>query len=63
MAYTMPKSKRGARRQYDALMRQYRRDYVSGGAFGFDWPTLRANRPALYYHLQEMNEAFRTLPD
>jgi hypothetical protein len=63
MPYMMPKSKRGARRQYDALMRKYRRDYAGGGSFGFDWPTLRANAPQLYAHLHAMNAAFRYLPD
>ncbi len=35
-----PKSKEGALRQYDAILRSYRRDFAGGGSFGFDFPTM-----------------------
>ena len=60
---TMPKSKRGARRQYDAIMRQCRRDLSGGLSYGMDWPTLRATFPDRYAHLQAMNAAYPTLPN
>ena len=61
--YAMPKSKRGARRQYNAEIRRYQRDFAGGGMFGWDWPTLNANRPELYAHLRHVNATYRTLPD
>lgn len=38
-----PRSVAGARRQYNAVVRVYRRAYAGGGQFGFDWPTFRVN--------------------
>ena len=40
-----PKSRAGAVRQIDILIRRYRRDYAGGGHFGFDLPTMNANEP------------------
>jgi hypothetical protein len=60
--YTMPRSKRGAHRQYDSIMRQCRRDMAGGLAYGLDWPTLRATFPERYAHLQAMNAAYSNLP-
>lgn len=61
--YKMPKTKRGAWRQYDAIWNAYRRAYAGGGMFGFDWPTFRVNWPEAYDHIQKMKEAFPSLPD
>ena len=63
MVYKMPKSKRGAWRQYDAIIRQYQRDFAGGGLFGWDMPTLRINAPDKYNHIMAMKEIFSSLPD
>lgn len=55
-----PKSKRGWKYQRAALLNRYRKDYSSGGAFGFDWPTLRMNEPELYAYILQ-NDAFSRL--
>ena len=62
MNYAMPKTQRGATRQWNAILRKYRRDFAGGGAFGFDWPTMRMNAPAAFAHLQAMRTAFASLP-
>ena len=63
MTYTMPKTKRGARRQYDAIIRRCQQELAGGLAFGLDWPTLMVTFPDRYAHLQAMNAAFAKLPD
>ena len=60
--YRMPKTKRGARRQYNAIMAACRRDLAGGLSFGMDWPTLGANFPDRYNHLHVMNRAYKGLP-
>lgn len=57
-----PKSKEGALRQYDALIRSYRRDFAGGGSFGFDWPTMRLNSPERFARARELSAMFQTLP-
>jgi hypothetical protein len=57
-----PKSKRGAVRQYDAIMRACRRDLAGGLSFGMDWPTLRATFPERYARIQELRAAYAGLP-
>ena len=49
-----PKSKAGCERQIDALLRSYQRDFAGGGAFGFDWPTFRANSPERYERIRAL---------
>lgn len=61
--YKMPKTKRGADRQYDSILRAYRRTYASGGMFGFDWPTFRLNAPDAFAHIREMQRAYENLPE
>jgi hypothetical protein len=57
-----PKSKRGAVRQYDAIIRACRRDLDGGGCFGMDWPTLRITFPERYARIQELRAMFAGLP-
>ena len=57
-----PKSKEGARRQYDANLNAYRRDFAGGGSFGFDWPTMRLNAPDRFERAQKLAAMFKTLP-
>jgi hypothetical protein len=57
-----PKSKEGALRQIDALIRSYRREFAGGGAFGFDWPTLRLNSPERYERIRDLQRAYANLP-
>ena len=57
-----PKSREGAERQYDALIRAYRRDFAGGGAFGFDWPTFAANAPEQYARARELIRLAKSLP-
>jgi hypothetical protein len=63
MIYAMPKSKRGATRQWNAILRAYRRGFAGGGAFGFDWPTMRLNSPNAYAHLMTLARLFDQLPE
>jgi hypothetical protein len=58
-----PKSKRGASRLIDALIRAYRRKFSGGGQFGFDWPTMRLNDPETYGRLMEIKAVYDRLPD
>ena len=57
------KTKQGALRRYDAILRKYRRDFAGGFAFGMDWPTMRANAPNAYAELQDIRAKFDSLPD
>ncbi len=61
--YKMPKTKRGADRCYDTVMRAYRRTYAGGGIFGFDWPTFRLNAPEAFAFVREMQRAYDRLPE
>jgi hypothetical protein len=62
-ALKMPRTKRGARRQYDAIIRAYQKAYAGGAMFGMDWPTFRINQPAQHAHVIAMQKAFPTLPE
>jgi hypothetical protein len=59
----MPKSKRGAYRQYCALLRAYKHAFAGGGAFGWDWPTLRLNSPEAYAKLRALIAVYPQLPE
>ena len=59
---SLPKSKEGAARQVDSLIRSYRRDFAGGGAFGFDWSTFRINSPERYARIVEIKGMFDALP-
>jgi len=51
------KSAAGAQRQYNTLYRMYTRAFDGGGAFGFDWPTMRSNWPECYERMQFLQQA------
>ncbi len=57
-----PKSKEGAQRQFDAIVRSYRRDFAGGGSFGFDWPTFRLNSPERYEQVMRLQALWPALP-
>lgn len=57
------KSKRGARRRYDAIIRQCHRDLAGGTEYGIDWPTLRAVFPERYEEIMQLKAAWAGLPD
>ena len=56
--YPYPKSRAGALQQIDRLIRRYRRDFAGGGAFGFDWPTMRLNAPEIYERIRQLQQDF-----
>jgi len=58
-----PKSKRGADRQYGALIRRYYDMFRGGGTFGWDWPTFRLNWPEGYARAKELRAVYASLPD
>lgn len=58
-----PKTKRGARRQYDAIIRQCLRDATGGLGYGLDMPTLRATWPDRYLRLRWIQHNMAVLPD
>ncbi len=53
-----PKSRAGAARQIDTLIRRYTRVYAGGGMFGFDWPTMRAQEPEIYQRIRQLQKDF-----
>ena len=57
-----PKTRRGAMRQYNAVIRLYHIDFVGGGMFGWDWPTFRLNSPALYERAKALRAIYASLP-
>lgn len=60
--YKMPKTQRGATRQWNAIVSAYKRDYAGGGAFGYDWVTFRLNQPDAYAHIKAVQAIFASLP-
>ena len=60
---TTPATKRGAARRFYAALAAYKRAYAGGGAFGWDWPTLRANEPELYAYFKTLNALNQELPN
>ena len=57
------RTKRGALRRYNAILRQCFKDMAGGLQFGMDWPTLRITFPERYAEIQELRAAFANLPD
>lgn len=57
-----PKSKAGCERQINALINAYRRNWSSGGSFGFDWPTMRLNDPDTYRRIRDLQKLWAELP-
>ncbi len=56
------KSKRGALRRRDAIIRQCYRDMVGGTQYGIDMPTLRVTWPDRYAELMALKAVFESLP-
>jgi hypothetical protein len=56
-----PRTRRGAQRQYDAIVRAYKRAFAGGGMFGWDGPTFRANWPEGYQRAQDIAALWRKL--
>lgn len=57
------RTKRGAIRRYDAIIRQCYRDLAGGTQFGIDMPTLRITFPDRYAEIQALRAMFASLPD
>jgi len=57
------KSKRGALKRYDAIIRQCYRDMAGGLQFGMDWATLRITYPDRYAEIQALRAMFHNLPE
>jgi hypothetical protein len=57
------RTKRGALRRYNAIIRQCYRDGAGGTQYGIDWPTLRVTWPDRYAELQALKAAFANLPN
>ncbi len=56
------KSKRGALRRRDAIIRQCYRDMAGGTQYGVDMPTLRITFPDRYAELMALKAAYADLP-
>lgn len=56
------KTKRGALRRYDAIIRQCYRDLAGGTQYGIDMPTLRITFPDRYAEIVELKANFAALP-
>ena len=59
---TLPKSKEGCIRQYNAIINSYRKDFAGGGSFGFDWPTFRINSPERFERVRMLQDLWYDLP-
>ena len=59
--FKMPKTKRGADRQWRAIFNRMRRE-DGYQMFGYDWATLRITRPDIYRHFRAMSAAYDSLP-
>lgn len=59
----LPKSKRGASRQANALVNMFHKKMADGASFGIDWQTVRAWFPKEYDHIQAMKKIYPTLPN
>lgn len=57
-----PRTKRGANRQYAAILRAYKAAFDGGGAFGWDWPTFRSNWPEGWQKCQDIKAVYYSLP-
>jgi hypothetical protein len=57
------KSKRGAWKRRDQIIRQCYRDAAGGTQYGIDMPTLRITWPDRYAELMALKEIFDSLPD
>jgi hypothetical protein len=63
-ATTIPvKSKRGALKRRDAIVRELYRRFEGGTAYGIDMPTIRVCFPELHGELMDLARMLPTLPD
>ena len=60
---TTVKSKRGAIKRRDAIVRQCYRDLAGGTQYGIDMPTLRVCFPERYAELRQLQERYQSLAD
>jgi hypothetical protein len=56
-----PKTRAGAERQYDAVIRAYKRAFDGGGMFGWDWRTFEINWQEGYAKAQRLAQLANTL--
>jgi hypothetical protein len=59
----MPKTKRGALRQYNAVMNRVFRSLRGGLEYGLDWPTFYATFPDEAAHVTAIKAVYKSLPD
>ena len=59
----MPRTKRGANRQANALVNMFHRKMEGGASFGIDWRTVRIWFPKEYAHFQSMKAVYKNLPE
>ena len=57
------KTKRGAKRAYNALLNKVWRNASGGLAFGLDWRTLAITDNTSYTELKRIESLFDSLPD
>jgi len=62
MVVAQPKSKRGAIRQYNAVIREAYRKLAGGTKFGVDLTTLKIVWPQGYDKIAELRMMYGTLP-
>lgn len=56
------RTKRGARRRYNAIVRKLYKDH-DGGCYGWDMPTLAICYPEIYSELRRLVSLYKTLPE
>jgi len=58
-----PRTKRGAQRQYNAILRAYKIAFAGGGTFGWDSRTFHANWPEAWEKVDELIHLSQVLPE
>lgn len=56
------RTKRGAIRRYNAIIRACYRELAGGTQYGIDWPTLRLALPDRYAEIESLRAAYAGLP-
>lgn len=62
-SWKIVKSKRGAVRRKDQIIRQCYRDLEGGTQYGIDMPTLRVSFPERYAELMSLKQRYASLAD
>jgi hypothetical protein len=57
------RTKRGARRRYNAIVNACYRDARGGTQYGIDWPTLYATWPDRAAEIKALKAAYPNLPE